>query len=101
VFFLLLLNLEHLESSLLGEAVRDKSGNLLKKDFAALLCGKIKEDFKKHDMICTLKYMDPSYQIRSIPANADDSYYCVLLASSAVHAAMAGFTGFLTLTIEP
>ena len=55
---------------------------------------KIKADFKAHDTILTLKFMDPSYQIRSVPANADDSYLCVLLASSAVHGAMAGFTGF-------
>ena len=38
----------------------------------------------------TVKYIDPSYMIRSVPANADDSYYCSLLGQGAVHAAMAG-----------
>jgi 6-phosphofructokinase 1 len=37
---------------------------------------------------------DPSYTIRSVPANAADSIYCTLLSQNAVHGAMAGFTGF-------
>ena len=32
-------------------------------------------------------------QIRSVAANAEDSYLCMLLGSGAVHAAMAGFCG--------
>ena len=40
------------------------------------------------------RYIDPSYMIRSIPANAADSLYCMQLAQNAVHGAMAGFTGF-------
>lgn len=40
-----------------------------------------------------VKYIDPSYIIRSVPANAADSLYCMMLAQNAVHAAMAGFTG--------
>ena len=39
--------------------------------------------------------MDPSYIIRSAPTNANDSLFCNLLAQNAVHAAMAGRTGFL------
>jgi len=42
----------------------------------------------------SVKYIDPSYIIRSVPANASDSLYCLLLAQNAVHGAMAGFTGF-------
>ena len=40
-----------------------------------------------------VKYINPSYMIRSVPATADDSYYCSLLGQGAVHAAMAGYTG--------
>lgn len=40
----------------------------------------------------TLKYIDPSYIIRSAPAEASDEEFCVLLAQNAVHAGMAGKT---------
>ena len=42
----------------------------------------------------TLKYIDPTYMVRAIPSNASDNVYCTLLAQSAVHGAMAGYTGF-------
>lgn len=32
--------------------------------------------------------------IRAVPSNASDNVYCTLLAQSAVHGAMAGYTGF-------
>lgn len=41
-------------------------------------------------------YIDPSYMIRSVPANPADAVYCCVLAQSSVHGAMAGFTGFST-----
>lgn len=72
---------------------RDASGNVLKKDFCSLLNTKIKQHFADHKQPLTLKYIDPSYQIRSVAANAEDSYLCMLLGSGAVHAAMAGFCG--------
>jgi len=50
--------------------------------------------FKKHGETATVKYIDPSYMVRSVPANATDSLYCMQLAQNAVHGAMAGFTGF-------
>jgi 6-phosphofructokinase 1 len=53
----------------------------------------VKEYFKGLDMNVNLKYIDPSYMVRSVPANAHDSIYCVQLAQNAVHAAMAGYTG--------
>ena len=34
--------------------------------------------------------------IRAIPANASDNVYSTLLAQSAVHGAMAGYTGFIS-----
>lgn len=42
----------------------------------------------------TLLHADPTYMIRAIPSNASDNVYCTLLAQSAVHGAMAGYTGF-------
>lgn len=39
---------------------------------------------------------DPTYMIRAIPANASDNVYSTLLAQSAVHGAMAGYTGFVS-----
>lgn len=49
---------------------------------------KISEYFKEQGSETTIKYVDPSYMIRSVPANASDSLYCMLLASNAVHGAM-------------
>ena len=54
---------------------------------------KITAHLKKSRLECTVKYIDPSYMIRSVPANAADALFCLLLAQNAVHTAMAGFTG--------
>ena len=43
-------------------------------------------------METSIRYIDPSYAIRSVPANPYDSVYCVRLAQAAVHAAMSGRT---------
>ena len=45
-------------------------------------------------MNATLKYIDPAYMIRTVPANSYDRKLCAHLAGSAVHGAMAGFTSF-------
>ena len=45
-------------------------------------------------MNVSVKYIDPSYMIRSVPANAFDSIQCMLLAENVVHGMMAGYTGF-------
>ena len=63
--------------------------------YDSFLKEKIKSEFKKIDFKFTLKYIDPSYIIRSAPANPNDSKFCSLLAQNAVHAAMAGRTGFV------
>lgn len=42
----------------------------------------------------TIKYIDPSYLIRSVPANSSDSVLCLILSQSAAHGVMAGYTGF-------
>ncbi len=49
---------------------------------------------KKNKMNLTLKYIDPSYMIRTVPANSADRQFCSVLAQNAVHGAMAGFTNF-------
>ncbi len=73
----------------------DKSGNVKFKDIGIYLKEKIKEDLDARDVPFSLKYIDPSYIIRSAPANANDSLFCNLLAQHAVHGAMAGRTSFL------
>ncbi|KAI9106875.1 hypothetical protein K1719_022403 [Acacia pycnantha] len=76
---------------------RDASGNKLLKDVGLWISQKIKGHFaRQNKMAITLKYIDPTYMIRAIPSNASDNVYCTLLAQSAVHGAMAGYTGFTT-----
>jgi 6-phosphofructokinase 1 len=70
----------------------DKSGNPRLIDIGVYLREAIKEHFENIGMEITLKYIDPSYMIRSAPANPNDSIYCSRLGTSAVHAAMAGKT---------
>ncbi|MCK5498730.1 MAG: hypothetical protein KAI77_05990 [Gammaproteobacteria bacterium] len=53
---------------------------------------RISEYFKKKEIEINLKYIDPSYMIRSAPANPNDSTYCARIGAYAVHAAMAGKT---------
>lgn len=64
-------------------------------DAGAYLRDAIGAHFKKLGRPVTLKYIDPSYMIRSVPANANDSVFCDVLARHAVHAAMAGKTGLV------
>lgn len=79
-----------------GEIVEtDASGNIRLHDIGIFLRDRIEAYFKKTGMNINLKYMDPSYIIRSVPANASDSYYCGVLARQAVHAGIAGKTGML------
>ena len=74
---------------------RDASGNIKLLDIGSFLKMYIEEYFKKKGMEINLKYIDPSYTIRSVPANASDSIYCGALGQYAVHAGMAGKTSML------
>jgi len=74
---------------------KDASGNIKNKDIGLFLKDKISEEFNSADFPFSIKYIDPSYIIRSAPANANDSKFCNLLAQNAVHAAMAGKTDFV------
>ncbi len=74
-------------------SARDASGNVKLKDIGPFLCGQIAACFKKEGIPVVIRYFDPSYQVRSRPANAEDDVLCDLYARHAVHAAMAGKTG--------
>ena len=76
-------------------AERDASGNLKHKDIGVYLKEKIREEFNAKGFSHSIKYIDPSYIIRSAPANANDSKFCNLLAQNAVHAVLAGKTDFV------
>jgi len=77
------------------ESITDASGNIKHQDIGLLLKQRIKEYFDTLNIKVTIKYIDPSYIIRSAPANANDSLFCNRLAYQAVHGAMAGKTKFL------
>lgn len=73
----------------------DASGNKRYGDIGLFLKDRINAFFKQRKTEVNLKYIDPSYIVRSVPANAQDNVYCSRLAQNAVHAAMAGKTNML------
>lgn len=73
----------------------DESGNIRLKDIGLFLKDAISSYFITKDIKVTIKYIDPSYMIRSLPANANDHVFCSFLGRDAVHAGMAGKTGLL------
>lgn len=70
----------------------DPSGNIELGDIGTYLARRIRDYFKTIGMEITLKYIDPSYIIRSVKAVPPDSVFCTSLAINAVHAAMCGKT---------
>jgi 6-phosphofructokinase 1 len=78
-----------------GQREKDASGNLLNQDIGTYLRDEIRQHFKRQNIHLNLKYIDPSYIIRSVIASASDAVFCIMLAQNVVHAAMAGKTGFL------
>jgi 6-phosphofructokinase 1 len=74
---------------------KDRSGNLRLQDIGRYLKNRIKAYFEDEGIDITIKYIDPSYMIRSLPANANDQVFCNFLGRNAVHAAMAGKTKVL------
>jgi len=77
------------------EKVKDASGNVLHHDIGIYIKEAIREQFEKEGFPFSIRYIDPSYIIRSAPANASDSKFCNQLAQNAVHATMAGRTDFI------
>jgi 6-phosphofructokinase 1 len=80
------------QNELAKDSGTDASGNLKMVDVGPYLKSRIEAYFKKIDMEITLKYIDPSYQVRSSVAVPVDSIYCDRLGNASVHAAMAGKT---------
>ncbi|CAE7573144.1 PFK5, partial [Symbiodinium necroappetens] len=71
----------------------DEGGNKKINDVGPWLKDAITSHFKTLKLPITIKYVDPTYMVRAVPANPNDSIYCSELAQAAVHAAMAGYTG--------
>jgi 6-phosphofructokinase 1 len=76
----------------------DASGNRALGDIGLFLKKAIVDHFKSIGMPVGVRYIDPSYTIRSARANADDSVFCFQLSEFAVHAAMSGRTGMVVAT---
>ena len=74
---------------------KDLSGNIRLGDIGIFLRDQIKDYFRQQQIEINLKYIDPSYTIRSVPSNAYDSAFCLLLGHNAVHAAMTGKTNMV------
>ena len=83
---------DHVET---GHSERDASGNLRLKDIGPFLVERIGEWFRARKVPFIMRYFDPSYLVRSSPANAEDSILCDQFARHAVHAGMAGKTGLV------
>ncbi len=75
-----------------GAEKKDASGNILKKDIGEYLKNRITAHFTESNRPVSVKYFDPSYTIRSVPARGTDAIRCYMLARNAVHAAMSGRT---------
>jgi 6-phosphofructokinase 1 len=73
----------------------DASGNARLGDIGPFLRTRIDRHLRADDIVPSIRYIDPSYAIRSVPANAYDKAYCLRLAHNAVHAAMAGRTAMV------
>ena len=75
-----------------GDGATDPSGNARLQDICTLLRDRLTAHLDAAGRQFQLRYVDPGYAIRSVPANSHDSVYCQRLAQAAVHAAMAGRT---------
>jgi 6-phosphofructokinase 1 len=74
---------------------RDASGNVRYGDIGVFLRDAIRGYFENVGTEISLKYIDPSYTIRSVPATPHDSAFCLLLGHGAVHAGMSGRTNMV------
>jgi 6-phosphofructokinase 1 len=81
-----------MQQVLMKEKKTDAGGNLKMADVGTYLRDRINQYFEEKKIEINLKYIDPSYAIRSAPANPNDSIYCERLGNAAAHAAMAGKT---------
>jgi len=79
-----------------GNIEKDAGGNRKLPPIGPWLQNKLSTYLTTIGLKPSIKFIDPSYMIRSVPANAADAVLCTLLAQNAVHGAMAGFTAFST-----
>jgi len=84
-----------MQEQLLTEKKTDAGGNLKLADVGPYIRDRIIKYFEEKKIEINIKYIDPSYMIRSAPANPADSIYCERLGNAAAHAAMAGKTKVL------
>ncbi len=73
----------------------DASGNKKLTDIGLFLKERINAHFSEIGVEMTLKYIDPSYTIRSQPANPHDATFCLSLGHNAAHAGMTGRTNMV------
>jgi len=73
----------------------DESGNPRLGDIGLWLRDTITRYFAEKGIELNLKYIDPSYMIRSVPANSDDAVFCGFLGQNVVHEGMSGKTGMV------
>jgi 6-phosphofructokinase 1 len=78
-----------------GVLKKDASGNVIREDIGLILKEKITQYFAEKNKPVSLKYIDPSYMIRSLPPDSNDAAFCVLLGQNAVHAGMSGRTNMV------
>ncbi len=85
---------EHLKESA-DQLGTDASGNRRLADIGTFMKQRIADYFESKSIGINIRYFDPSYEIRSAQASAEDSVFCSELAHNAVHAAFAGRTNML------
>lgn len=73
--------------------LKDASGNAILGDIGVHIQQQIKHYFKEKGIHADIKYIDPTYMVRSVRANASDAILCTVLGQNAVHGAFAGFSG--------
>lgn len=78
-----------------GIQKKDASGNVIREDIGLILKERIIQYFAEKNKPVSLKYIDPSYMIRSLPTDSNDAAFCVLLGQNAVHAGMSGRTNMV------
>ncbi len=78
-----------------GGAGTDASGNALHADVGPFLRQVAAAHLAERGLAANVRYVDPSYTIRSLPANAWDRVLCDRMARAAAHAAMAGKTDLM------
>ena len=74
------------------QSEHDASGNVRLRDVGTLLCEQIKNYLSAENLPHSVRYIDPSYLVRSTPADTLDSIFCLMLGMQAAHAGMAGKT---------